>query len=244
MRDISTAVGLIDQGVLRCAIHVDDEWVANLWVKKALDLYYRLGVPAVETRMGTMTFRDRFPLKGDLEKYHVRFAPPGTARFGAYFGPDSVLAGGYAHLGVWVGSGTLIDTWVTLGTCAQIGNRVKVLPNSSIVGSLYPLDAAPTVIEDDCYLGSGCVIGSGVRVAQGAILAPGVVVSEVSPVVDAGSGAILESIPPGAVVLPGMIARPSLGPGVLGTVAALVVGYRDEGLTPKQNLRRFALFSG
>lgn len=231
---------LIDEGVLRSAIYIDDEWVANLWVKKALDLYYRSRGPAVESRVGTMTFRDRFPLKSDLEEYDVRFAPPGTARYGASFGAESVLAGGYAHLGVWVGTGTLIDTWVTLGTCAQIGNGVKILPNSSIVGSLYPLEAAPTVIEDDCYVGSGCIIASGVRVSRGAILAPGVVISEVSPVIDAVSGARLGSVPPLAVVVPGMIASPRLGAGVLGVAAALVVGYRDECLTPKQNLERFA----
>lgn len=236
---IDEAMHLMDSGAIRCAELVDDAWIINTWVKKLLDLYYRNPLPERESNAGPMHFRDRFHLKAELERTGIRVAPPGAARYGSHFRPDVTLMSCYVHLGVWVGEGSLIDSWVTLGTCSQIGSRVKILPNTSVVGSLYPLSAAPTVIEDDCHIGSGCVVGPGVRVRRGAIVASGVTLSPATPIIDcaSGDGKVLEEVPEDAIVTVGNFRSTALTGG-LSMVGALILGYRDPKLTVNENLQR------
>ncbi|ORA22904.1 DapH/DapD/GlmU-related protein [Mycobacterium aquaticum] len=233
------AVDLIDSGNIRCADQTEGEWTVNLWVKKALDLYYRHSQPTTVFEAGPLQFRDRFPLKRGLEVGQIRVAPPAVARHGSFFGPGTTLAACYVHLGVWVGAETLIDTWVALGTCAQIGSRVKILPCTSIVGSLHPIEARPAIVEDDCHIGSGCVVGAGVRVRHGAILAPGVTITPASRVVDV-SGVSLETsgneVPENSIVIPGTVPAPGSTSGSIGIAAALVIGCRDPRLTANENL--------
>lgn len=181
---VDEAMSLIDRGALRAAELGRDGWAVVPWVKRALDLYYRSAGPAVVSEAGPLFFRDRFPLKGNLEQAQIRVAPPAAARYGSFFSPGVTLMSCYVHLGAWVGPNTLIDSWVAIGTCTQIGARVKILPCTSIVGSLYPLESPPTVIEDDCHIGSGGVVGPGARVGRGSILGSGVTISPSSPVVD------------------------------------------------------------
>jgi 2,3,4,5-tetrahydropyridine-2-carboxylate N-succinyltransferase len=237
-RAIAEAIALLDSGRIRAAELTDGAWTVNLWVKKALDLYYRTSQPTLEQEAGPLQFRDRFPLKRDLEEAKIRLTPPGTARYGSFASPGATLASCYLHLGVWIGEGSLIDTWVALGTCAQIGARVKILPCTSVVGSLYPIDARPAVIEDDCHIGSGCVVGPGVRVRRGAILAPGVIISSTTRVVDvreASARPLGGEVPENAIVIPGNIAAHSSVPSV-GVSAALVIGCRDPEMPANQNL--------
>ncbi|MGG6383443.1 DapH/DapD/GlmU-related protein [Paenarthrobacter sp. NEAU-H11] len=242
-RAIAEAMALVDGGKIRCADITDGRWTVNSWVKKALDLYFRSSQPTLEYEAGPLQFRDRFPLKGGLEQAQIRVAPPAVARYGSFFSPGVTLMSCYVHLGVWVGAGSLIDSWVSLGTCAQIGERVKILPSTSIVGSLYPIEARPAVIEDDCQIGSGCVVGPGTRIRRGAILAAGVNITSTTPVVDAiGPSAepLGGEVPENAIVIPGSIAAPSSAPSVVGVAAALVIGYRNPGMTANQNLEMAA----
>ncbi|ANS31889.1 hypothetical protein R1CP_36415 (plasmid) [Rhodococcus opacus] len=247
-RATAEAMALVDGGKIRCAEITDGTWTVNLWVKKAIDLYFRSSQPTLEYEAGPLQFRDRFPLKAGLEQAQIRIAPPGAARYGSFFSPGVTLMSCYVHLGVWIGADSLIDTWVALGTCAQVGARVKILPCTSIVGSLYPIEARPAVIEDDCHIGSGCVVGPGTRVRRGAILASGVTITSTTRVVDV-SGASAEQcggeVPENAIVIPGNIAAPASAPSAVGVAAALVIGYRDFELTANQNLdlaaRKFGL---
>ena len=237
-RAIAQAVALVDRGEARVAERSDGAWTVNLWVKKALDLYYRTSEPTLEHEVGPLRFRDRFPSKHGLEDAAIRLVPPGAARYGSFAGPGATLSSCFLHLGVWVGADSLIDTWVALGTCAQIGARVKILPCTSVVGSLYPLDARPTIVEDDCHIGSGCVIGPGTLVRRGAILAPGVTISAATRVADLRDGSarpLRDEVPENAIVVPGSIPVPWSGT-LAHVSAALVIGRRDPDMTPKQNL--------
>lgn len=237
-RAIAEAVALVDRGEVRVAELVDGAWTVNVWVKKALDLYYRTSEPMLEHEAGPLRFRDRFPSKHGLEDAGIRLVAPGAARYGSFASPGATLSSCYLHLGAWVGEGSLIDTWVALGTCAQIGARVKILPCTSVVGSLHPIDSRPTVVEDDCYVGSGCVLGPGARVRRGAILAAGVTVGPTTPVVDirgAAAQPLGDEVPEDAVVVPGSVPVRRPGPPV-SVAAALVVGSRNPELTAKENL--------
>jgi 2,3,4,5-tetrahydropyridine-2-carboxylate N-succinyltransferase len=237
VRTVESVIDCVDDGRLRCAQPADGGWQVNLWVKKAIALYFRIG-PVRSTTVGPFEFRDRFPLKMGAEKGGFRIVPPGAARRGCYIGPGATLMPGYLNLGVWVGGKSLIDTWVSLGTCVQVGDRVTILPCTSVIGSLFPLDAPPAIIEDDCHIGSGCVIGAGVKVAQGAVLGSGVVLHQGIPVLelqDGEPGAIRAEIPPNALVVRG--STPVTGTS-WSADAALIIGYRTQGQPPTESLRQ------
>lgn len=237
VRVVESVVDGVNDGRLRCAEPAGNGWRVNLWVKKAIALYFKIG-QVRSTTVGPFEFRDRFRLKAGAENGDFRIVPPGAARHGCYIGPGATLMPGYLNLGVWVGGGSLIDTWVSLGTCVQVGSRVTILPCTSVIGSLFPIEALPAVIEDDCYIGSGCVIGAGVKVARGAILASGVVLHSGVPVLevhDGEPGVIRDEIPPNALVVRG--SAPVAGSG-FSADAALIIGYRSAGQPPAQSLRR------
>ncbi len=244
---VDDAIALIDKGALRAAEPGHGGWAVVPWVKRALDLYYRNAGPAVMSEAGPLIFRDRFPLKGNLEQAQIRVAPPAAARYGSFFSPGVTLMSCYVHLGAWIGCDSLIDSWVAIGTCTQIGDRVKILPCTSIVGSLYPLESPATVIEDDCHIGSGCVVGPGARVGRGSILGSGVTISPSSPVVDV-RGASHEvlgfDVPENVIVIPGSVGAPTATSWQASVGAALVIGERDPDLTPHQNLEHAVLQLG
>lgn len=244
---VDEVIALIDKGVLRAAEPAHGGWSVVPWVKKALDLYYRSAGPTVVSEAGPLVFRDRFPLKGDLEQAQIRVAPPAVARYGSFFSPGVTLMSCYVHLGAWIGCDSLIDSWAAIGTCAQIGHRVKILPCTSIVGSLYPLEAQPTIIEDDCHIGSGCVVGPGARVGRGSVVGSGVTISPSSPVVDirgASHEVLGLRVPENAIVISGSVGPP-MGTSWQATLgAALVIGERDPDLTPHQNLEYAVLHLG
>ncbi len=236
VRIVESVIDRVDDGRLRCAEPADDGWQVNLWVKKAIALYFRIG-PVKSTNVGPFEFRDRFPLKEGAEKGDFRIVPPGAARRGCYIGPGSTLMPGYLNLGVWVGGKSLIDTWVSLGTCVQVGSRVTILPCTSVIGSLSPIEAPPAIIEDDCHIGSGCIIGAGVKVAQGAVLSSGVKLYPGVPILevqDGEPGTIRDEIPPGALVVGG--SAPLVGTG-WSADAALIIGYRTQGQSAAQSMR-------
>lgn len=236
-RAVESVIERVDDGRLRCAQPTDGGWEVNVWVKKAIALYFRVP-PVWSATVGPFEFRDRFPLKAGAEKGDFRIVPPGAARRGCYIGPGATLMPGYLNLGVWVGEGSLIDTWVSLGTCVQVGSRVTILPCASVIGSLFPVEAAPAIIEDDCYIGSGCVIGPGVKVARGAVLGSGVALYPGVPVLevqDGGPGTIRDEIPPNALVVRGSTPVADSG---WSADAALIIGYRTPGQSASESLKQ------
>ena len=226
---VEGAVAGLDAGDLRVAEKAGEAWITHGWLQEALALYFRLRVSRT-TEAGPFEFHDKIPLKHDLEAAGVRVVPPGTARYGAFLERGVILMPGYVNIGARVGEGTLIDTWATVGSCAQIGRRVHLSGGVGIGGVLEPPQSRPVIVEDDCFIGSRAIVVEGVLVERGAVLGAGVVLTGSTPVVDVRGPEAVESrgrVPARAVVIPGT--RPRRFPaGEFGTPCALIIGERRE----------------
>jgi len=227
---LDDAIGLLDSGQARVAEKQGDAWVVNEWLKKAVLLYFRANDnQAIEA--GALRYYDKVPLKfadqsaPQLRAGGVRVVPPAVVRRGAYIAPNVVLMPSYVNIGAWVDSGTMVDTWATVGSCAQIGKNVHLSGGVGIGGVLEPLQAAPTIIEDDCFVGARSEIVEGVVVGAGAVISMGVFISQSTRIYDRTSGeTIYGRVPPGAVVVPGTL--PSAD-GRYGLYAAIIVKRVD-----------------
>jgi 2,3,4,5-tetrahydropyridine-2,6-dicarboxylate N-succinyltransferase len=234
---IEEAVGLLDRGEARVAEKRDGEWVVNEWTKKAILLYFRLRKVA-PMDLGGLHFLDKIPLKSDYAERGVRVVPPGVARFGSYLAEGVVLMPGYVNIGAWVGPRTMVDTWATVGSCAQIGADVHLAGGVGIGGVLEPPQARPVVVEDGAFLGSRAVVVEGVVVGERAVIAPHVVLSASIPIIDVTGPEPVEHrgyVPPRSVVLPGT--RPKDYPaGRYELPCALIVGERSASTDLKTSL--------
>ena len=180
---VEEAIALLDAGAIRVAEPDGGGWVVNEWVKKAILLYFR--VRKVEPMdIGGLHFLDKIPVKSDYADRGVRVVPPGVARYGSFLSEGCVLMPGYVNIGAWVGPRTMVDTWATVGSCAQIGADVHLAGGVGIGGVLEPPQAAPVIIEDGAFIGSRAVIVEGVRIGAGAVIAPNVVLSASIPIID------------------------------------------------------------
>ena len=234
---VEEAIALLDAGEVRVAERLADGWVVNEWVKKAILLYFRLRkVEPME--VGGLHFLDKIPVKSDYADRGVRVVPPGIARYGAFLSEGVVLMPGFVNIGAWVGARTMVDTWATVGSCAQIGSDVHLSGGVGIGGVLEPPQARPVVIEDGAFIGSRAVIVEGVLVGEGAVVAPNVVLSASIPVIDVTGSEPVEHrgyVPPRAVVLPGT--RPKAYPaGTYDLPCALIVGSRSASTDLKTSL--------
>jgi 2,3,4,5-tetrahydropyridine-2-carboxylate N-succinyltransferase len=239
---VEQAIDLLDRGEIRVAEPPPKdgpsaEWTLHAWVKEAVLLYFR--VRGLETTTaGPFEYHDLLPLKTGYAGSGVRVVPPGVARYGSYLSPGVVLMPGYVNIGAWVGPGSLVDTWATVGSCAQIGARVHLSGGAGIGGVLEPIQAAPVIVEDGAFIGSRVVIVEGVRVGREAVVAPGVVLTASVPVIDVTGDEPVEHrgvVPPRAIVIPGN--RPREFPaGRYDLPCGLIVGYRGEGTEAKLQL--------
>ncbi|MEP7224568.1 MAG: 2,3,4,5-tetrahydropyridine-2,6-dicarboxylate N-succinyltransferase [Actinomycetota bacterium] len=234
---IEEAVALLDRGELRVAEHAGTGWVVNEWAKKAILLYFRLR--KVEPMdVGGLHFLDKIPVKADYAERGVRVVPPGVARYGSFLSQGVVLMPGFVNIGAWVGPRTMVDTWATVGSCAQIGADVHLSGGVGIGGVLEPPQAQPVIIEDGAFLGSRAVVVEGVIVGEGAVIAPNVVLSASIPVIDVTGPKPIEHrgyVPPRSVVLPGT--RPKDYPaGRYDLPCALIVGERSASTDLKTSL--------
>ena len=201
----------LDRGELRVAEPRENTWVVNEWLKKAVLLAFRVR----ENRLvdgGFTRFYDKVPLKyaaaseEQLRNGGVRIVPHALVRRGAYVAPDVVLMPSYVNIGAWVGPGTMVDTWATVGSCAQIGRNVHLSGGVGIGGVLEPLQATPTIIEDDCFIGARSEIVEGVTVGAGSVISMGVFIGQSTRIYDRESGKVLRGrVPPGSVVVPGTL---------------------------------------
>lgn len=203
------AIDLLDTGKLRVAEKWNGRWIVNEWLKKAVLLAFRIWDNAF-IKGGFTNYYDKVPSKyadynsRAFREDSVRIVPPATARRGAYLAPDVVLMPSYVNIGAYVDSGTMVDTWATVGSCAQIGKNVHLSGGVGIGGVLEPLQAAPTIIEDNCFIGARSEIVEGVIVEAGAVISMGVYIGQSTKIYDRESGEILYGrIPTGAVVVPG-----------------------------------------
>ncbi len=187
-RDVELVITKLDDGQLRVAeIDAQGDVIVHEWVKKAILLLFRLrGMEKLE--VGPFEYLDKLELKHDYERRGVRVVPGASARRGSFLSPGVILMPSYVNIGAWVGPNTMVDTWATVGSCAQIGANVHLSGGVGIGGVLEPSNAVPVVIEDDAFIGSRCMVVDGARVGRGAILGAGAVLNPTIPVIDAQTG--------------------------------------------------------
>ncbi len=237
---VEGTIAALDCGDLRVASPPEapgGAWTTHAWIKEAILLYFRMRV-SEPVLAGDLEVFDKVPLKRGLERAGVRVVPPGVARYGSFLEKGVILMPGYVNIGARVGEGTMVDTWATVGSCAQVGARVHLSGGVGIGGVLEPPQAAPVIVEDDCFIGSRSIVVEGVCVRAGAVLGAGVVLTASTPIVDVRAKAAVElrgEVPAGAVVIPGF--RPKKFPaGPFGTPCALVIGTRSASTDRKTSL--------
>ena len=234
---IKEVVEKLDKGQLRVAEFSENQWIVNEWVKKAVLLYFPImGMKTMEA--GPMEFHDKIPLKNNFASQGVRIVPHAVARYGCYLAPGVVMMPSYVNIGAYVDSGTMVDTWATVGSCAQIGKNVHLSGGVGIGGVLEPIQAAPVIIEDDCFIGSRCIIVEGALVGRQAVLGANVVITGSTKIIDVSQSVPIEYkgfIPPRSVVIPGTI--PKVFPaGTYNVPCALIIGQRKESTDLKTSL--------
>ena len=236
---VENAIALLDSGEARVAEKADGGWQVNQWLKKAVLLSFRLNDNSA-LEGGYTRFFDKVPLKyanyseEDFRRDGVRVVPDAIVRRGAFVAPDVVLMPSYVNIGAYVGSGTMVDTWATVGSCAQIGKNVHLSGGVGIGGVLEPLQAGPTIIEDDCFIGARSEVVEGVVVERGCVLSMGVYIGQSTRIYDRDSGEISYGrVPAGSVVVPGSL--PS-GDGKYSLYCAVIVKHVDAKTLAKTSL--------
>ena len=230
-------VELLDKGKIRVAEPVGTEWKVNEWIKKAVIMYFPLMKMEV-MEAGPLEFHDKIPLKHNYKELGVRVVPHAVARYGAYLSPGVIMMPSYVNIGAWVGGGTMIDTWATVGSCAQIGSNVHLSGGVGIGGVLEPVQAAPVIIEDNCFIGSRCIVVEGARIASEAVLGANVVITQSTRVIDVTGSKPVEYkgfVPPRSVVIPGSYTR-QYPAGDYQVPCALIIGQRKPSTDLKTSL--------
>ena len=234
---LEEVINLLDKGELRVAEPVLNTWHVNEWVKKAVILYFPTRQNE-ELKAGPFTFYDKMKVKTDFKKTGVRVVPPGVARFGSFLAPGVILMPGYVNIGAYVGEDTMIDTWATVGSCAQIGSHVHLSGGVGIGGVLEPIQGAPVIIEDHCFIGSRVIVVEGVRVEREAVLGAGVVLTMSTKIIDVSQSVPVEYIgivPARSVVIPGTYTK-KFPAGEYQVPCALIIGQRKESTDQKTSL--------
>jgi 2,3,4,5-tetrahydropyridine-2-carboxylate N-succinyltransferase len=234
---IREVVDMVDKGLLRVAEPLDDGWKVNEWVKKAIVLFFP--IQQMETiEVGPFEFHDKIPLKKNYANQGVRVVPHAIARYGSFIESGAILMPSYVNIGAWVGSGTMVDTWATVGSCAQIGRHVHLSGGVGIGGVLEPPQASPTIIEDSCFIGSRCIVVEGVRVRKEAVLGANVVLTQSTHIVDVtGPEPIIYrgEVPERSVVIPGSYTK-KYPAGDYQVNCALIIGQRKPSTDTKVSL--------
>ena len=234
---IREVVDLLDKGTLRVAEPTANGWHVNEWVKKAVVLYFP--IQKMETlEAGIFEYHDKIPLKRNFAERGIRVVPNAVARHGAYIAPGTILMPSYVNIGAHVGEGTMVDTWATVGSCAQIGKNVHLSGGVGIGGVLEPLQAAPVIIEDGAFIGSRCIVVEGVRVEKEAVLGANVVLTMSTKIIDVTGDVPVEMkgrVPARSVVIPGSYTK-QFAAGSYNVPCALIIGKRKESTNKKTSL--------
>lgn len=227
----------LDKGRLRVAEPVSDGWLVNEWVKKAVILYFP--IQQMETlHAGPMEFHDKMKLKSGYESLGVRVVPHGVARYGSFLAKGVILMPSYVNIGAYVDEGTMVDTWATVGSCGQIGKHVHLSGGVGIGGVLEPVQAAPVIIEDNCFIGSRSIVVEGVRVCREAVLGANVVLTMSTKIIDVTGPEPVEYkglVPERSVVIPGSYNK-HFPAGEFQVPCALIIGKRKESTDKKTSL--------
>lgn len=244
---VNTALALLDSGEARVAEPgPDGNWIVNQWLKKAVLLSFRLNPNGLmQDGVNGGTWWDKVPSKfegwtaEDFTKAGFRAVPPAAVRRGAYIAPGVVLMPSYVNIGAYVGEGTMIDTWASVGSCAQVGKNCHISAGTGIGGVLEPLQANPTIIGDNCFIGARSEIVEGVVVGDGCVVAMGVFITQSTKIVYRDTGEIIYGhIPPYSVVVPGTLPDPKGGPSLACAVIVKTVDERTRSKTSINELLR------
>ncbi len=250
-RAVEEAIGLLDEGRFRVAERQGDgTWITHEWLKKAVLLSFRLEPNAImhngrHEPLGVGPWWDKVPNKfagwkaSHFEDAGFRAVPGAIVRRGAHIGRNVVLMPSFVNIGAFVDEGSMVDAWATVGSCAQIGRNVHISGGAGIGGVLEPLQATPTIIEDNCFIGARAEVAEGVIVREGAVLAMGVYLSASTKIVDRATGEITRGeVPPYAVVVPGALPDPAGGPSLYCAVIVKRVDARTRAKTGVNELLR------
>lgn len=231
------AIRQLDRGILRVAEQHEGVWLVNEWVKKAVLLYFPL-CEMQTMEAGPMEYHDKMPLKRGYAEAGIRVVPPAVARYGAYIAPGVVMMPSYVNIGAYVDSGTMVDTWATVGSCAQIGKNVHLSGGVGIGGVLEPIQAAPVIVEDHCFIGSRCIIVEGARIEHDAVIGAGTTITSSTKIIDTTADepvVYVGRVPAGSVVVPGSYTK-HFPAGDYQVNCALIIGQRKESTDKKTSL--------
>jgi 2,3,4,5-tetrahydropyridine-2,6-dicarboxylate N-succinyltransferase len=234
---VEELIAELDRGEVRVAEPIDGDWRVNPEVQEAILEFFRLRQMEPQ-EVGPFEYHDKIPLKHDYERLGVRVVPPAVARYGSFLSPGVVMMPSYVNIGAWVGPRTMVDTWATVGSGAQIGADVHLAGGVGIGGVLEPPGARPVIVEDGAFVGSRAILTEGVRIGARAVIGPNVSLTSSVPVIDVTGHEPLEHrgfVPPRAIVVPGT--RPKEFPaGTYQLACALIVGWRSESTDLKVSL--------
>lgn len=234
---IRSVIDLLDKGQLRVAGPNGENWQVNEWIKKAVILYFP--IQQMETiEVGPFEFHDKIALKKGHKDAGVRVVPHAIARYGSFLEKGVIMMPSYVNIGAYVGGGTMVDTWATVGSCAQIGKNVHLSGGVGIGGVLEPVQAAPVIIEDNAFIGSRCIVVEGVRVGAEAVLGANVVLTMSTRIIDVTDAGPIETkgfIPPRSVVIPGTYPK-EFPAGTYNVPCALIIGKRKDSTDRKTSL--------
>lgn len=234
---IESVIAGLDQGKLRVAEKLSDKWVTHSWIKQAILMYFRIRKMEI-IHAGDLQFYDKIPVKKITAEMGVRAVPAAIARYGSFLESGVILMPSYTNIGAYVGSGTMVDTWATVGSCAQIGKNVHLSGGVGIGGVLEPVQASPVIIEDNCFIGSRCIVVEGAHIAEGAVLGAGVTITGSTKIIDVTSSEAKTyqgHVPARSVVIPGTYNK-KFPAGEYGTPCALIIGQRKASTDLKTSL--------
>ncbi len=234
---IRAVIELLDKGKIRVAEPGADGWIVNEWIKKAVILYFPIQKMEV-TEAPPFEFYDKIALKKGFKELGVRVVPHAIARYGSYLAKGVIMMPSYVNIGAYVDSGTMVDTWTTVGSCAQIGKNVHLSGGVGVGGVLEPVQAAPVIIEDNCFIGSRCIVVEGAHIEKEAVLGANTVITKTTRVIDVSEDEPKEYrgfVPARSVVIPGTVAK-IFPAGVYNVPVALIIGQRKASTNVKTSL--------
>ncbi len=238
LQAINEVINLLDTGIIRVAEPKENgEWFVNDWIKKAVILYFPTR-KMYTIELGPFEYHDKMQLKKNYAALGVRVVPNAIARYGAFLASGVIMMPSYVNIGAYVDSGTMIDTWATVGSCAQIGKNVHLSGGVGIGGVLEPVQSAPVIIEDECFIGSRCILVEGVRVGKQAVLGANVVLTQSTKIIDVTGNKPIETkgyVPERSVVIPGSYTK-QFPAGEFQVPCALVIGQRKASTDLKTSL--------
>ncbi|MCX6282950.1 MAG: 2,3,4,5-tetrahydropyridine-2,6-dicarboxylate N-succinyltransferase [Bacteroidetes bacterium] len=236
---IREVIRLLDKGAIRIAEPLIEGWIINEWIKKAVILYFLIQKMSV-SEAGPLEFYDKIPLKKGYKSLGIRVVPHAVARFGSFIAEGVVLMPSYINIGAYIDHGSLVDTWATVGSCAQVGKNVHLSGGVGLGGVLEPVQAAPVIIEDGCFIGSRCIIVEGVRIGKEAVLGANVVLTSSTRIIDVSGSKPVEHkglVPPRSVVIPGSFEK-TFPAGKFQVSCALIIGKRKASTDLKTSLNQ------